>query len=552
MVRPWSSSCRFPPAGRESPVRLWAPGRRDGGGLPFDDGNGHITWYSSGGTAFSSVIRAGGLQNVSSDGSASGTLVEDGGIQTVLKNGIATETDVRSGGLLTISNGGTAWNPRVQDGGTLSLLNGGMLGASSGHVLAWSAEIGFGSRLAAAVGGTVSAARIGSGGLLAVSGGSVAGAVIMSGGSQAVLSGGRASGTLVRSGGIQAVASAGRTFGTLVERLGRQRVQSGGTASGTQLLAEGMALVYGGGTVQDISVAGGRIVLRDGASAGGVLLESRDAVTGTLDLQGGGTLSISCAGNLADSILLDESSFVSICVSGMAAWQAAPCLSLSEENVQWTGQFSVSVAKAQTPGRYALVSGLEQDSDAFWSVSAGGSAVQARLDGTATSAGGMDWSLQASGAEVFMDASVRKGWMKRGNGLNNALAGDADGDVFWGGDGGNDVISENGGWDCAVYGTEHWGRYRIAETDGTMCIVFSGLSKSEIASSLRNGVMTFAKKADRMQRITVSGWSSETHSAVFASGMSAFGAWTSAASPILAQAKDARAEVWRAAGLAAA
>ncbi|MCR5259750.1 MAG: hypothetical protein K6E40_16545 [Desulfovibrio sp.] len=85
-----------------------------------------------------------------------------------------------------------------------------------------------------------------------------------------------------------------------------------------------------------------------------------------------------------------------------------------------------------------------------------------------------------------------------------------------------------------------------------MTLVFSGLARADIASSFRDGTMTFAKKSDRMQRITVSGWTAETHSAVFASGMSAFGAWAAATSPTLAQAKAARVDVWQEDGLAAA
>ncbi|MCR5258457.1 MAG: hypothetical protein K6E40_09910 [Desulfovibrio sp.] len=105
-----------------------------------------------------------------------------------------------------------------------------------------------------------------------------------------------------------------------------------------------------------------------------------------------------------------------------------------------------------------------------------------------------------------------------------------------------------------MYGTENWGQDTVTKTSGTMCLVFSGLSASDVTSSLRGTTMTFAKAADASQKITVSGWGAETPSVVFASAgaMSAFSAWASVASPTLAQAKAARAEVWKAAGLAAA
>ncbi|MBO4295295.1 MAG: hypothetical protein J5863_00845 [Desulfovibrio sp.] len=120
--------------------------------------------------------------------------------------------------------------------------------------------------------------------------------------------------------------------------------------------------------------------------------------------------------------------------------------------------------------------------------------------------------------------------------------------------GGNDRIFGNGGRDCAVWGTEDWGRDTVAATSGTMCLVFSGLKSSDVTSRLSGSTMTFAKATDASQKITVSGWAAETHSVVFASAgaMEAFGVWASAATPTLAQAKEARAEVWKAAGLAVA
>ncbi len=56
-----------------------------------------------------------------------------------------------------------------------------------------------------------------------------------------------------------------------------------------------------------------------------------------------------------------------------------------------------------------------------------------------------------------------------------------------------------------------------------MALVFSGLSASDVMSRLSGTVMTFAKAADASPKITVSGWSSVTHSAVFASSMGAGG-----------------------------
>ncbi len=102
-----------------------------------------------------------------------------------------------------------------------------------------------------------------------------------------------------------------------------------------------------------------------------------------------------------------------------------------------------------------------------------------------------------------------------------------------------------------VWGSKDWGRDTVAATSGTMSIVFDGLAEADVTSSLAGSVMTFAKASDASQKITVSGWAEETHSIVFASGMSAFDVWKSAASPTLAQAKAARTEVWQKAGLLA-
>ncbi len=87
-----------------------------------------------------------------------------------------------------------------------------------------------------------------------------------------------------------------------------------------------------------------------------------------------------------------------------------------------------------------------------------------------------------------------------------------------------------------------------------MALVFSGLSATDVTSSLSGTTMTFAKKADARQKITVSGWAAETHFAAFASAgtLESFGEWASAAAPTLAQANAARTEVWQKAGLAVA
>ncbi len=71
------------------------------------------------------------------------------------------------------------------------------------------------------------------------------------------------------------------------------------------------------------------------------------------------------------------------------------------------------------------------------------------------------------------------------------------------------------GRDCAVYGKEAWGQDVIVKTSGTMALVFNGLKSSQVTSSLSGSTMTFAKKTDATQKITVSGWSAGTHSIVF-------------------------------------
>jgi hypothetical protein len=72
---------------------------------------------------------------------------------------------------------------------------------------------------------------------------------------------------------------------------------------------------------------------------------------------------------------------------------------------------------------------------------------------------------------------------------------------------------------------------------------------ADVSSSLSGTTMTFAEATDDSQKITVSGWSAETHSVAFASAgtLESFGEWASAASPTAA-----RNEVWQKAGLATA
>ncbi len=308
-----------------------------------------------------------------------------------------------------------------------------------------------GGRLKVNVGDVSISAMIGSGGVEAVaSGGMDYGASVA--GTQAVQTGCAVYNTNVEAGDVQNVRGIAQS--TLVRSGGRTNALAGGTAFGTDVEAGDLLAVYSGGRAADVSVAGrARLAagaVLDGANAFSGATVSGETSSTRIVLASGASLSacgstdmarlhldarnevlaFAGAGHRLGSVQLDGKASIAFGVSGMAPRQKA-VLALETRNAQEAGSFSLSAATMQALGRYLLASGIALNQSAPWTVSAGGNAVHAHLDGTTVSAGGTNWRLLASDGAVIMTAEVRAGWMKHGNARANELKGSADGDVFW-------------------------------------------------------------------------------------------------------------------------
>ncbi len=202
-------------------------------------------------------------------------------------------------------------------------------------------------------------------------------------------------------------------------------------------------------------------------------------------------------------------------------------------------------------GAYGIAQNLVQAKNTAWTVGMGVAVLgTVKLNGTGFTKNGVSYSLKATKDKITLTLAAKAGKMLKGTATGGDVRATADSDIFANGNG-NDTFRNGNGRDCAVYGKEKWGQDTITKTAGTLALVFKDLKVADVTSSLSGSTMTIAKKADASQKITVAGWDSARHSIVFGGAMSAFNAWASAATPTLAQAKAARTEVWKKAGLLA-
>ena len=163
----------------------------------------------------------------------------------------------------------------------------------------------------------------------------------------------------------------------------------------------------------------------------------------------------------------------------------------------------------------------------------------------------MIYSVKTSGTQTNLTLAIKAGKMLKGTTGKDKLTGRAHSDIFYGSKG-NDTITGKNGRDVAVYNKTAWGKDTIAKTSGTMTLLFKDLKASDIKKSLSGSTMTITKKSDSKQKITVKGWSNDTHNIVFGSGMKAFDKFITVTSPTTAQTTAARNEAFKKAGLASA
>jgi autotransporter passenger strand-loop-strand repeat protein len=272
------------------------------------------------GSAATTTIDSGGIQNVAAGGTASGTTVSSGGIQydagiaisTTLSGGTqvvfssAATTTINGGGIQDVVSGGTASGTTVSSGGTQYVA-----GAASSTTLS-------GGTQNVESGGTASGTAVSGGGIQyddGTAGGttlfdsiqvvfaSAATTTVGSGSTQDVLAGGTASGTTVSSDGIQydaGITSSTTLSGgiqvvfasaaaTTIDNGGTQNVVSGGTASGTTVSSGGIQ--YDAGTASSTTLSGGTQVVFASAtgttvSGGGTQVVLGSVASTTIDSGG--------------------------------------------------------------------------------------------------------------------------------------------------------------------------------------------------------------------------------------------------------------------------
>ncbi|MBQ7606859.1 MAG: AIDA repeat-containing protein [Desulfovibrionaceae bacterium] len=219
---------------------------------------------------------------------------------------------------------------------------------------------------------------------------------------------------------------------------------------------------------------------------------------------------------------------------------------------QELGQFSVTVAKKQGMGTYELSQNIDQDKNFSYTVNLGSTKLgTVKLNGKSLTKNGVTYSLKSADSQISLTLAIKAGEVRKGTDKADKLGGTAHSDIFYGGKG-NDTITGKNGRDVAVYDTTAWGKDVIAKTDGTMTLLFKDLTSSDIKKSLSNNTMTITKKNDSSQKITVKGWSNDTHDIVFGNSMTAFNTFLKKTNPTTTQISAARKEVFKKAGLASA
>ena len=512
-----------------------------------------------------------------------GTVVKKGASQIVFRGGAAVDVAVSSGGLQILS-GGRAVGTRLRYGGTQWLYGGAQ---ASGTLLQ--------GRLNAIApwdgAESVNAYQCISGG--------VAYDTVLRGANarQSVYAGGRAEGTVISSGGWQRLHRKGVAKNTVVRSGGYQQVRSGALASASDVLRDGWLEVRGGGRAVSVSVAGGGrltagsdarldgIALKSGARAlleGGAILQGKNSFAGAavsggsaskrVRLAKGAALSIGArtdmsklhlevasaslatagTGSTLGSLTLKAGARVAYDVRKVAAKETVPLLKVSaRSSLARLGAFSVTVAASQGAGVYELSTNLVQTRGVAYTVFAGTRKLgTASLNGLGRISGSAVYKVESRGTATSLTVAALSA-PRKGTAKAETLTGSASWDVFYGGKG-NDILKGVSGRDVAVYDKTAWGRDTIASTKGTMTLLFKDLKAADIVQKLKGTTMTFTRKTDRSQTITVQGWKSATHNVVFGGAMSAFDKWLKASKPGTAMATAARNDALKKAGLAQA
>jgi autotransporter passenger strand-loop-strand repeat protein len=256
------------------------------------------------GTAYGTIICAGGIQVLSGYGAASGTIVSSGGIEVVGDYLRAAATDILAGGYVVLLPGASLTSATIS--GTVistgivlispksgltrnpasAVLTAGMQDYVLSGGLARNTVVSNGGSQSV-LAGVASGTLVSRGGVQSVEGGIASGAIIRSGGAQdifygaayatvvsnggeQIVSGGIAYNTVLRAGGAQLVSNGAAASGTSISSGGVQMITDYGSAVGTIISGGGQEVVTSFGFTSNTTIDGGVLVLRGGYASGAV------------------------------------------------------------------------------------------------------------------------------------------------------------------------------------------------------------------------------------------------------------------------------------------
>ncbi|MBQ9405630.1 MAG: hypothetical protein IJU37_02705 [Desulfovibrio sp.] len=323
-------------------------------------------------------------------------------------------------------------------------------------------------------------------------------------------------------------------------------------AGGTLNFANGNIL-YGKNTFSGATVTGGTTSKRVALAKNATLNVGANTNMKKLHLNASNAkLNFTGTGNTLGSLQTNKSTGVCYDVSKLAAKSTAYMLTLSTKNTQKLGAFSVNVKKGQGVGVYELSKNIVQAKNTAYTINlAGTKQGVAKLNGLGLIKGTAIYAVNTGASNSITLTVAKTGNTLKGTAKADTLKGTANWDVFYGGKG-NDTITGVNGRDVAVYDKTAWGKDTIAKTSGTMTLLFKDMKAADIVQKLSGSTMTITRKSNASQKITVQGWSKDTHSIVYGSDMKAFNTYIAKASPTATQVTNARNEAFKKAGLASA
>ena len=501
----------------------------------------------SNGVANNFILYYGGSMTVYDDGVAIGTTISNGGILAVHNGGLASGTIARGG---SVSAAGTIATATVMNGGILRLDNGAtaigvilQVGAKE-TVAAGATDTGAKVAGTMRVAGTASKITIQNSGLVAATG-TIKTATIQKGGTLKLNKGAKATAITLKASGSLVISSGGTASMKSIANGAKLSLKTGGTLK----LAAGNIL-YGKNTFTGATVTGGTKDKRVSLAKKAALTVGTNTTMKKLHLNASNaTITVTGTGNTLGSLQTNNSTNVSYDVSKLAAKGTAYMLSLPSKNTLKLGAFSINVKKGQGVGTYELSKNIAQAKNTSYTINlAGKKQGIAKVNGLGLIKDTAVYTVNSKLNNVTLTVAKATAGLVTGK---TKLTGTNNWEVFYGGKG-NDTITGKNGRDVAVYDKTTWGKDTIAKTSGTMTLLFKDLKSSDIKKSLSGSTMTITKKSDSKQKITVKGWSDNTHSIVFGSGMNAFDKFMKAASPSTAQTTAARNEAFKKAGLASA